>query len=122
MLAFQNKDYALLIIRIIVGITFILHGGQKLFGLFGGSGLQGWMGYMASLNIPTWIGYLPPFIEFFGGLAVLLGIGTEIAAAGLLIVMLAAIYLAHWDKGFFLPHGFEYALNLALLCLAIIMG
>ncbi|MCX5922185.1 MAG: DoxX family protein [Candidatus Dependentiae bacterium] len=118
-----NQDWAILIIRLILGSVFILHGGQKMFGWLGGSGLQGWLGYMASLQIPTLIAYLPPFIEFFGGLCILLGIAAEVGAFGLLAVMLVGIYLVHWDKGYFSQNGgYEYALNLALLCLAIILA
>lgn len=119
---FQNIDITMLIIRIVVGSTFILHGGQKLFGWLGGSGMHGWLGYLATLGITMpIIGYLAAIFEFVGGLMVLTGIGAELGALMILITMLAAIYLVH-SHGYFLPNGMEYALNLALLCVAIIFG
>lgn len=119
---FQNIDIAMLLIRIVVGSTFILHGSQKLFGWFGGPGIHGWLGYLATLGVTHHvIGYLAAAFEFFGGIMVLTGIGAELGAAMILINMLVAICLVH-SSGYFLPKGMEYALNLALLCLAIIFG
>jgi len=118
----QNLDVTMLIIRLIVGSTFILHGGQKVFGWLGGSGMHGWLGYLATLGITMpIIGYLAALFEFVGGIMVLVGIAPQIGALMILINMLAAIYLVH-SHGYFLPHGMEYALNLALLCVAIILG
>ena len=119
---FQNIDIAMLIIRLVVGSTFILHGGQKLFGWLGGPGMQGWLGYLATLGITSHIiGYLAAAFEFVGGVMVLTGIGAELGAVMILVNMLAAICLVH-SHGYFLPNGMEYALNLALLSLAIIFG
>ena len=118
----QNRDVAMLIIRFIVGSTFILHGAQKVFGWFGGPGIQGWLTYLAKLGVTSHIiGYLAAYFEFIGGIMVLVGIAPQVGALMILINMLAAICLVH-SHGYFLPNGMEYALNLALLCVAIIVG
>lgn len=112
-------DLGLAILRVVVGIVFVAHGGQKLFvhGLDGVSGAFGQMGIpMAGL-----VGPLVALVEFFGGLALLVGLLTRLAAAGLAITMLGAVALVHLKGGFFLPNGYEFAFALlgAALTLAL---
>lgn len=119
-------DVGLLILRIALGVVFIYHGGQKLFGLFGGYGLVGTAQWMGSIGIPL------PFVsalaagsaEFFGGAALLLGLWTRIAAVPMVFTMLVAIISAHWGKFDARTGGMEYPLTLAaaLLALALIGG
>ena len=118
----RNQDLALLLVRIVLGSTLALHGAQKLFGLFEGPGIHGWIKMVESLGLHQVLAYLSAGVEFFGGLMVLAGIATEIAAGAILINMLAAVYFVHMPHGYFLPNGMEYALNLALLCLAVVCG
>lgn len=117
---FQNcKEYHLLPIRLALGWIFIAHGGQKLFGLWGGAGLQGMAGSLESMGMkPAMLwALLAAGGEFFGGLAVLLGIYARWGAFFIIIVMTVAIALVHGKRGFFMEnHGFEY--NVALLGLA----
>ena len=117
------KDVALFIVRLAVGSTFLLHGAQKLLGLFGGPGLNGFVQWIATFGMPAWFAYCGAFGEFFGALMVFSGVGVRLGAAILLVDMAVAIYLVHWTKGYFIQNGgFEYPLNLILLCIALIVG
>jgi putative oxidoreductase len=100
-------EVALLVVRIVVGIIFVAHGSQKLFGAFGGPGLAGVVGMMGPL------GYLVTIGEFFGGLGLIFGFLSRFSAAALIVTMLGAITMVHGKNGFFAPTGFEY--NLALI-------
>ena len=100
-------DVALLVVRIIVGVIFVAHGAQKLFGAFGGPGLAGVVGMMGPL------GYLVTIGEFFGGLGLIFGVLSRFSAAANTLIMLGAIGMVHGKNGFFAPTGFEY--NLALI-------
>ena len=76
------NDTALLLIRLMIGIVFVFHGSQKVFGVFGGHGVEGFAAYLSSLNIPfpllnAWAAALT---ELLGGIALLLGMGVRIAA------------------------------------------
>ena len=119
--AFNAVDWSLLILRLALGVIFIAHGGQKVFGWFGGQGLAATVeAFNTKMGIPAPLTYLAAFTEFFGGVAVLLGILGRLASLGLAIVMLVAVSKVHWAHGFFLEHqGFEY--NLALFAMALVI-
>ena len=111
-------DVGLFIVRLALGIIFIAHGGQKMFGWFGGRGLEATVTGFAGMGIPTVFGYLAAFTEFFGGVAVLIGLLSRLAALGLTVTMAVAIAMVHGKNGFFLANqGFEY--NLALIAMAL---
>lgn len=117
------QNIALLILRLTVGSTFMMHGSQKVFGAFGGSGLAGFAGYGATLGVPVWLSHLAAIFEFVGGVMMFFGLATELGACMGVCVMLGAIYLVHGSKGYFAQTGgYEYALNLMLLCVAIAVG
>lgn len=119
----QSADLALLLVRMVVGSTFVLHGLQKTFGFFGGSGVAGFTGWLQTIGVPVWLGTIAAYVELLGGISVLLGILPELGALGLMCLMVGAIYLVHGSKGYFGQNGgFEYPLNLLLLCVAIILG
>ena len=110
-----DAGWSALALRIPVGIIFIAHGAQKLFGLFGGYGLEGTGQWMASIGLTP--GYLMALLagsaEFFGGLALVWGLLVRPAAAILALTMLVAIFGVHLDKGLFVSNnGYEYALAL----------
>ncbi len=118
--------WAPLVIRVALGVIFIAHGGQKLFGLWGGVGLQATFDTFASnMGIPPWITFMAVLAEFFGGLAVLIGLLTRLASVSLGVVMLVAIFEAHLQYGFFMNwslvrgvgHGIEF--NIALLGMSL---
>lgn len=112
-------DWALLAARIALGIIFMAHGAQKLFGSFGGPGLSGVVQMMGP------VGYLVAIAEFFGGMGILLGFLSRFSAASLIGVMLGAIAMVHARNGFFLgaKPGFEFNLALiGLLATVLIAG
>lgn len=115
----RAADLALLILRVGLGVVFIAHGCQKVFGWFGGHGLAGTVAMMhGRLGIPVPLAYIASFTELLGGLAVLLGLFTRMGALGIAVVMSVAIATVHWKNGFFLDkQGFEYPF--ALLCMAL---
>lgn len=111
----SDSSYASLILRIPTGIILAAHGSQKLFGWFGGHGLEGTAQWMASIGLePGWLmATLAGGAEFFGGIALILGLLTRPAAAISAFTMLIAILSAHLSNGFFLSNnGIEYALAL----------
>jgi putative oxidoreductase len=110
-----NGGFGALALRVPVGIIFIAHGAQKLFGWFGGYGLEGTGQFFGSIGLNP--GYLMALLagaaEFFGGLALVFGLLVRPAAAALAFAMLIAIFAVHASKGFFLDKGgYEYALAL----------
>lgn len=119
----RNPELALFIVRLMLGSTFALHGAQKVFGLFGGPGLQGFAGWVHTLGVPLWLGYVGALAEFIAGCMVLFGIAAEVGAVILAIDMAVAMYLVHLPHGYFIQNnGFEYPLNLIIACAAVIIG
>jgi putative oxidoreductase len=117
-------SWSLLIVRLGLGVVFFAHGAQKVFGWFGGPGLDGTMKMFRGLGVPPAASALAAFIEFLGGCAMITGFLTRPAAVGIMIVMLVAITMVHGKHGFFLNlgvagkgPGFEY--NFALICMAL---
>ena len=115
---------AAFILRVPVGLILAAHGAQKLFGWFGGNGLAGTAQWLSSMGIEP--GYLMAFLaggaEFFGGLALVIGLLTRPAALVAAFTMLVAIFSVHIGNGLFAADGgYEYALILfvALIALAI---
>jgi putative oxidoreductase len=118
-----DKTLAPLLLRIGTGVVLIPHGAQKLFALFGGDGLQGTGEWMASIGLHPGLlmAILAGSAEFFGGLALLLGLLTRPAAALTAITMLVAIFVYHYGNGFFLDSdGWEYALVLLMCSLSLL--
>jgi len=114
-----NMSTAITILRVVVGVVFIAHGYQKVF-VFGHAGVaQGFAGM--GVPAPGLTSAFVAAIELLGGLALILGIGTRIAAILLACDMLGAIILVHGRNGFFLPTGAEFAFTLlgSLAALAI---
>jgi putative oxidoreductase len=114
-----------LALRVPVGIIFIAHGAQKLFGAFGGYGLEGTGQFMASIGLTP--GYLMALLagsaEFFGGLALLFGLLVRPAAAALAFAMLVAIFTVHIDKGLFMANnGYEFGLALLAASVSLLIS
>jgi putative oxidoreductase len=110
----RYATFAPLALRLAVGVIFLMHGAQKLFGVFGGSGIEGTAQYFEQVGIVPGVfwAWVAGLVEFFGGLALLLGAFTRYAALLLATQMLVAIFAVHLPYGFFLPQGFEYAFAL----------
>lgn len=116
----RRVDAGLLILRIVVGIVFLVHGGQKLF-VFGFGGVTGAFGQMG-IPMPAVTGPLVALVEFLAGGALVIGLLTRLAALGLAIDMLGAILFVHYKGGFFVPSGYEYALTLLAANVAIMVA
>jgi len=119
-----NDQWSTLSLRIVLGIIFIAHGAQKLFGWFGGYGLQGTAGFFES-QLGMSPGILWAFMagagEFFGGILVLVGLFTRLGAANLAFTMLVAIYTVH-SGAFFAPEGMEYPLALFAASVSLVIS
>ena len=108
-------------VRLAIGVTFVAHGAQKLFGSFGGYGLEGTASWMASMGLEPGLlsAVMAGSAEFFGGLLLILGLLVRPAALVLAVTMLVAIFVVHLEGGLFLVNnGYEYALAL----LAVTVG
>ena len=112
----------LLILRLVVGLTMMAHGAQKLFGWFGGYGLTGTGGFLEQL------GFIPGrrnalfagLAEFLGGLLLALGFATPLAATLIISVMFVAVATVHVKNGYFNQNqGYEYNLTLAVVALSV---
>jgi putative oxidoreductase len=116
-------DLALLVLRVVVGLLFVGHGSQKLFGAFGGHGLEGTGGFFESLGLKP--GKLHAFgagaAEFFGGALLALGLLTPLAALLLIGTMTVAIATVHGQKGIWSTEG-GYEYNLVLMAVAFALA
>lgn len=116
----SDAGISTLAVRVPVGIIFMAHGAQKLFGWFGGYGLEGTGGWMESIGLAP--GFLMALLagsaEFFGGLFILLGLLTRPAAIALSFTMVVAIFSVHFSNGLFMSNnGYEF--GLALLAVSV---
>ncbi|ERI07476.1 DoxX family protein [Aneurinibacillus aneurinilyticus] len=110
----------LLIIHLVIGLTFVGHGAQKLFGWFGGHGLKGTAGWLESIGVKP--GVLMAFLagagELVGGLLFAAGFLTPVGALLIVVTMLVAIFTVHGKNGYWATEsGFEY--NAILIAVAI---
>lgn len=117
-----DNSLAGLALRIPAGIIFVAHGAQKLFGSFGGYGLEGTGQWMASIGLEP--GFLMALgagsAEFFGGIALLIGLLTRPAAVVLAFTMIVAILTVHISNGLFMSNnGYEFGLSLLAISVAL---
>ena len=113
----DHQRIGIAVLRLITGVTFAAHGYQKLF-VYNIAGVQGAFAKMG-VPMPTVTGPLIGCLEFFGGLALIIGLMTRLIALGLAADMLGAILLVHLAKGFFLPGGYEFVLMLFAAAVAL---
>jgi putative oxidoreductase len=124
-----TNDTTVTILRLVLGITFFLHGAQKVFGWFGGFGFSGTMNAFTNmLHIPALFAFLAIMAEFLGGLGLLLGLLARVAAFGIATNMVVAILMIHHNFGFFMNwygnqkgEGWEFHLLAIALALAIMI-
>ncbi len=118
----SRAGFDTLALRAVAGIIFAAHGAQKLFGWFGVYGLDGTGQWMASVGLePGWLmAALAGGVEFFAGIALLLGLLVRPAALLLAATMVVAIVVVHLANGFFMAtNGYEFALALLAVSVAL---
>jgi putative oxidoreductase len=116
----SEQSWGLTVLRVVVGIVFVIHGGQKLF-VFGIHGVGGMLGTLG-IPLPMVAAVVVSMVEFFGGLALLSGFLVRWAAPLIAIDMLVAILVVHLKNGFFNPKGFEYPLTLLAACITLMFA
>jgi putative oxidoreductase len=109
------QPLALLVMRLALGFIFLDHGYHKVFG-----GLHHHVQFVTSLGLPAWSAYLSAFTEFFGGILVLIGLFTRVAAFAICINMCVAIVKVHFHNGLMGNNGYEFPLALAALAFALV--
>lgn len=121
----SNAGISALLLRVPVGIIFAAHGAQKLFGWFGGYGLEGTGGWMESIGLTPGVlmAFLAGSAEFFGGLALIIGLLTRPAALALSFAMLVAIFSVHIGNGLFMSNnGYEFGLALLAASVSLLFS
>ncbi len=126
-----DPDWSLTIIRIILGVVFFAHGAQKVFGWFGGQGLKETMRTMHDfLGLPLPLAFAAVVTEFLGGMGLIVGLLSRVAAVGIGVTMLSAIVMVHGRNGLFMDwfgarknHGYEFhLLAIALVVVLVAKG
>lgn len=126
-----DSDIAPLVLRVILGIVFYFHGMQKLTTMYGGYGFTGTMGFFTGkLGIPALFAFLAIMAEGIGWAGLISGLLTRVAAFGITVNMIVAVYMLHWQNGIFMNwfgnqkgEGFEYhLLAIAIGIVLIIKG
>jgi len=117
-----TSGYDTIPVRLGVGVIFAAHGAQKLFGWFGGYGLEGTGGWMTSIGLEPGVlmAAMAGGAEFFGGLLLIAGLLVRPAALVLAITMIVAIVKVHLQHGLFLSNnGYEFGLALLVIALGL---
>jgi putative oxidoreductase len=109
------QPLALFIMRLALGAVMVAHGYHKVFG-----GLHHHAQMVAGLGLPGWLGYVSAFAEFFGGLLVLVGLFTRLAAFAICVDMAVAIWKVHWHNGLTGEKGYEFPLALGAIAFGLI--
>jgi putative oxidoreductase len=111
------QPLALLVLRVALGAIMVAHGYSKVFG-----GLHHHAQFVASLGIPGWLGYVSAFAEFLGGILLIVGFLTRLAALAVCIDLVVAIGKVHWKNGLIGANrgGYEFPLALAVIAFALI--
>ncbi len=124
-----HADWVVGIARIVLGIIFFGHGAQKILGWYGGPGLANSMRtFTEHLHLPSTLAFLVIAGEFFGGIGLIVGLFSRIAALVIALTMVGAIATVHFRFGLFLNwfgrqegHGIEYHLLAIALSLVVVV-
>jgi putative oxidoreductase len=122
-----NDDVALLVLRVLLGLVFFPHGMQKLTTMFGGYGFEGTMGFFTGkLGIPAVFAFLAIMAEGLGWMGLITGLLTRVAAFGIAVNMAVAVYLLHFQSGFFMnwfgtQKGEGYEFHILVVAIAIVL-
>jgi putative oxidoreductase len=122
-----DNDGSGLLLRLVLGVIFFVHGAQLTLGWFGGYGFSGTMGFFTgTLHIPALLAFLAIVAQFAGGIGLILGLLTRLAAVGIGANMLVAVAVVHANYGFFMNwsgsqkgEGFEYHLLAIAIAIAL---
>jgi len=124
-----SGNFPLGIVRVVLGVVMFAHGAQKALGWFGGYGMAGTLEFFAHLGIPAPFGYLAIAAEFLGGLGLIVGLLSRVAAFGVFCNMLVAVLTVHIGNGFFMNwggtakgEGYEYHLLAMAIALAVMIA
>ena len=124
-----SNSATLTLIRLALGVVMFAHGAQKMLGWWGGGGFSGTMGMFQSMGIPSLFAFLAITAEFFGGLGLIVGFLSRVAAFGVMVNMLVAIAMVHAGNGLFMNwtgsqkgEGFEYHILAIAVAVAIEIG
>jgi putative oxidoreductase len=114
-----QAQYGITLLRVVVGLIFVMHGGQKVFVM----GIDGVAGFFGSIGIPfAYVSaVLVTVVELLGGALLMAGLFTRFVTPLLAITMVGAIATVHGSKGFFLPEGYEFALTLLVSSAALFL-
>ena len=123
-----SNDVAFTILRFVLGVVFFAHGAQKMLGWFGGFGFHATMGFFTHMGMPAPVAFLVICTEFFGGLGLIVGLLTRVAALGIGGEMIGAIFIVHLPNGFFMNwfgnqkgEGVEYHLLVIAMAAALLL-
>jgi len=124
-----DNDSSSLVLRLMLATVIMPHGAQKLLGWFGGPGFFGTLEFFATqMAVPPYLTLLVIFFEFIGSVCLLVGFLTRLMAAGIFVIMSVAIWLVHWQNGFFMNwfgqkqgEGFEFHLLAIAITLALMI-
>lgn len=128
---FQTQESSsAVILRIVLGSILFPHGAQKLLGWFGGYGFSGTMGYLTgSAGLPWLMAFLVIAIEFFGALALFLGVATRVVAIGIISLFTGIILTSHLQNGFFMNwtgnlngEGYEYHILIIGMAVSLLIS
>ena len=125
-----ENSTAAMITRIALGLAILPHGLQKTFGLFGGYGLEGTLGFFTgTLGVPWLVALLVILGESLGALSLIVGFMTRFSAASLILIMLGAVQMVHFNNGFFMNwygnqagEGFEYHILVIAMALSLVFS
>src|SRR2546422_6419301 len=125
----SHGDVVPLVLRLTLAVVMFAHGAQKVLGWFGGSGLRGTLDFLRKSGVPSPVAVLTIMAEFLGPLGLAVGLLTRVAALGIGVVMLVAIFTVHKQHGFFMNwygtqqgEGFEFHLLALGIAIALVIG
>jgi|SRR5580700_6205466 putative oxidoreductase len=123
-----NNEYTLALARFVLGLVMFLHGAQLTLGWFGGYGFHGAMQGFVHMGIPAVFAFLAIMAQFLGGLGLIVGFLSRIAAFGVIVVMFVAVFTVHLVNGVFMNwsgtqkgEGYEFHLLAIVLCILIMV-
>ena len=123
-----RNDYAILVVRVVLGLVMLPHGLQKVFGWFGGYGFSGTLAGFQQMGIPKPVTVLVILAESVGAVGLIVGFLGRFMAFSVFAVMLGAVLMVHGQNGFFMNwtgkgagEGFEYHLLVMAMALAVMI-